>query len=83
MTRRRRRTTSQIIAARTLTDIKQRKHAFLRDVSAILSEALGFAVKVSLSKPDRMAGLSLDQRRAARMTKKQARRQIADSAFAP
>jgi hypothetical protein len=83
MKRRRRRTASQIVAARTLVDIKQRKLAFLREVSAILSDALGFNVKVSLAKPDRMVGLSLDQRRAARMTKKEARRQIADSAFAP
>ena len=83
MKRRRRRSASQIVAARTLVDIKQRKLAFLREVSAILSDALGFTVKVSLTKPDRMAGLSLDQRRAARLTKKEARRQIADSAFAP
>jgi hypothetical protein len=82
MKRRRRRSSSQIIAARTLIDIKQRKLAFLREVSAILSDALGFTVKVSLTKPDRMAGLSLDQRRAARMTRKQTRAQMAD-AFAP
>jgi hypothetical protein len=83
MKRRRRRSSAQIVAARTLTDIKQRKLAFLREVSSILSDALGFTVKVTLSKPDRMAGLSPDQRRAARMTKAEARRQMADSAFAP
>jgi hypothetical protein len=81
--RRRRRSPTQLVAARTLIDIKQRKLAFLREVSAILSDALGFTVKVSLSKPDRMVGLSPDQRRAARMTTKQARRQIIESAFAP
>lgn len=80
--RRRRRSSTQLVAARTLIDIKQRKLAFLREVSSILSDALGFTVKVSLSKPDRMAGLSLDQRRAARMTMKQARAQMRD-AFAP
>jgi hypothetical protein len=81
--RRRRRSTTQIVAARTLIDIKQRKLAFLREVSSILSDALGFTVKVSLSKPDRMAGLSPDQRRAARMTTRQARKQMVESAFAP
>ena len=82
MKRRRRRSASQLVAARTLIDIKQRKLAFLREVSAILSDALGFTVKVSLSKPDRMVGLSPDQRRAARMTSKQARAQMRE-AFAP
>lgn len=81
MARRRRRSTAQVVAARTLTDIKQKRLAFLREVSAILSDALGFTVKVSLIKPDRMDGLSPDQRRAARMTKAQARRQMADSMF--
>lgn len=81
--KRRRRNKSQILAARTLIDIKQKKLAFLREVSAILSDSLGFTVKVSLSKPDRMGGLSPDQRRAARMTKAQARRQIADSTWVP
>ena len=79
MKRRRRRNKAQLIAARTLIDIKQKKLAFLREVSSILSDALGFTVKVTLSKPDRMSGLSPDQRRAARMTRKQARRQMADS----
>ena len=82
MKRRRRRSASQIVAQRTLVEIKQRKLAFLREVSSILSDALGFTVKVSLIKPDRMVGLSPDQRRAARMTKKQARAQMRD-AFAP
>jgi hypothetical protein len=81
--RRRRRSSAQLIAARTLVDIKQKRLAFLRDVSSILSDALGFTVKVALVKPDRMVGLSPDQRRAARMTAKQARAQIISSAFAP
>jgi hypothetical protein len=82
MKRRRRRSASQIVAQRTLVDIKQRKLAFLREVSSILSDALGFTVKVALVKPDRMVGLSPDQRRAARMTKQQARAQMRE-AFAP
>jgi hypothetical protein len=82
MKRRRRRTSSQIVAARTLVDIKQKKHAFLREVSAILSDALGFNVKVALVAPDRLAGMTPSMRKAARMTRKQARRQIAE-AFAP
>lgn len=77
--RRKRRSSSQLIAARTLIDIKAKKRAFLKEVGAILTDALGFSVKVSLGAAGRMDGLSLDQRRAARMTKAQARRQIADS----
>ena len=82
MARRRRRNSSQLIAQRTLVEIKQKRLQFLREVSHLLSDALGFTVKVSLVKPDRMAGLSPSQRRAARMSKKVARRQIQD-AFAP
>jgi len=82
MAKRRRRKRSEIVAARTLIDIKQKKLAFLREVSSILSDALGFTVKVSLGAKGRMDGLSPDQRRAARMTKKQARAQMR-SAFAP
>jgi hypothetical protein len=81
--RRRRRNTTQLLAVRTLVDIKAKRLAFLRDVSDILTDALGFTVKVSLVKPNRLAGMSLDMRRAARMTKKQARAQIVSSAFAP
>jgi hypothetical protein len=82
MKRRRRRSTRAIVAERALIDIKQRKRAFLKEVSAILTETLGFTVRVSLVAPNRLDGLSLDQRRAARMTKKDARRQMRD-AFAP
>ena len=82
MAKRRRRNSSQLIAQRTLVEIKQKRLAFLREVSALLSDALGFTVKVSLVKPDRMAGLSPDQRRAARRSNADARRQMRD-AFAP
>jgi hypothetical protein len=80
--RRRRRSPSEIVAQRTLIEIKQKKLAFLREVSGILSDALGFTVKVSLVKPNRMTNLSPDQRRAARMTRKQTREQMRH-AFAP
>jgi hypothetical protein len=80
--RRRRRRQSEIVAQRTLTDIRQRKLAFLRDVSTLLTDALGFTVKVSLVKPDRLAGMPPNMKRAARMTKKQARQQMLD-AYAP
>ena len=81
--RRRRRSAAQLVAQRTLVKIKAKRLAFLREVSTLLSDALGFTVKVSLVKPNRLAGMSLDMRRAARMTKKQARAQIVSSAFAP
>jgi hypothetical protein len=79
--RRRRRSRQQIVAQRVLTDIKAKQREFLRAAGAMLSDALGFEVRVSLvrAKPD----LSPAMRRAARMTKKQARRQIADSMHAP
>lgn len=80
--RRRRRSTTQLVAARTLIDIRQKKRAFLKEVGTILSEALGFDVKVSLAKPDPHANLSPEQRRYARMSRKEARAQIRD-AFAP
>jgi hypothetical protein len=81
MAKRRRRNTKKLLA-RTLIEIKQKRLAFLRDVSAILTEALGFTVKVSLVKPDRLAGMTPGMKRAARMSRKDARRQIRD-AFAP
>jgi len=79
---RRRKRKSQLVAARTLTDIKQKKLAFLREVSSILSDALGFNVKVSLSKPDRMAGLSPTQRKFARLPKRVVTAQMRE-VFAP
>jgi hypothetical protein len=80
--RRRRRNATQLVAARTLIDIRQKKRTFLKEVGAILSEALGFDVKVSLSKPDPHANLSPEQRRYARMSRADARAQVRD-AFAP
>jgi hypothetical protein len=75
--RRRRRRTNQLLSQRLITEVNQKKRQFLREVSAMLTDALGFEVRVSLVA--RKIALSPDQRRAARMTKAQARRQIADS----
>jgi hypothetical protein len=80
--RRKRRSSTELLAKRTLIEIKQKKHEFLREVSKLLSDALGFTVKVSLSKPDRMAGLSSSQRKYARMTQKDLRKQMQE-AFEP
>lgn len=78
----RRRKRSRLVAERTLTEIRQKKRAFLKDVSMTLSDVLGFQVRVALVAPNRLAGMSPDMRRGARMTKKQARDQMR-SAFAP
>jgi hypothetical protein len=80
--RRKRRSSTELLAKRTLIEIKQKKHEFLREVSKLLSDALGFTVKVSLSKPDRMAGLSPSQRKYARMSQKDLRKQMQE-AFEP
>jgi len=79
--RRRRRSRSQVLAQRVLIDIRHKQRDFLRQCSAMLSDALGFEVRVALvrAKPE----LSPDMRRASRMTRKQARRQMADSMHAP
>jgi hypothetical protein len=81
--RRKRRTSTEILAQRTIIEIKHKKRAFLKDVGKILSEALGFAVTVSLAKQSRLpADATPDMRRAARMTRKETRAQVRD-AFAP
>lgn len=80
--RRRRRSQQLIIAQRTLVEIKSKRLAFLREVSGLLSDALGFTVKVSLVKPDRMAGFTPGMRKAARMSKRDAHRQM-QQAFEP
>jgi hypothetical protein len=79
--RRRRRRSNQLLSQRLITEVNQKKRQFLREVGAMLTDALGFEVRVTLVPPK--VALSADQRRAARMTKAQARRQIADSAQAP
>jgi len=79
--RRRRRRTNQLLSQRLVTEVNQKKRTFLRDVSQMLTDALGFEVRVTLVRPK--VDLSPDQRRAARMTKAQSRRQMADSMVAP
>lgn len=79
--RRRRRSRTAILAERTIIDIKHKERAFLRDVSTTLSDALGFPVKVSHVKVAQP--MSPAMRKASRLTKAQARRQIADSMHQP
>lgn len=79
--RRRRRRRAQLLSQRLVTEVNQKKRQFLREVGGMLTDALGFEVRVTLVRPK--IELSADQRRAARMTKAQARRQMADSMAAP
>jgi hypothetical protein len=82
--RRKRRSASEILAKRTIIEIKQKKRQFLRDVGAILSDALGFAVKVSLGKASTLpADATPAMRKAHRMSRSTARRQMAESMHAP
>lgn len=78
MARRKRRTRTEALAKRTLIEIKAKKRQFLKDVGAILTEALGFTVKVSLANNNK-ADLSPDERRASRMSRKAARASIKDA----
>lgn len=80
--RRRKRSSTEILAKRTLIDIKAKKLQFLREVSKLLSDALGFNVRVSLGKASTIVGYTPEMRKAQRMTKKEARAQMRD-AFAP
>jgi len=75
--RRRRRRSNQLLSQRLVTEVNQKKRQFLREVGAMLTDALGFEVRVTLVPPK--VALSPDQRRASRMTKAQARRQMAES----
>src|SRR5215813_13499919 len=79
--RRRRRRTNQLLSQRLITEVNQKKRQFLREVSGMLTDAMGFEVRVTLVRP--RIDMSPDMRRAARMTKTQARRQMADSVNAP
>jgi hypothetical protein len=79
--RRRRRRSNQLLSARLITEVNQKKRQFLREVGSMLTDALGFEVRVTLVPPK--VAMSADMRRASRMTKAQARRQVADSMVAP
>lgn len=75
--RRRRRSAGAILAQRVVVDVKKAKLEFLRKASTILTDALGFQVRVSLATP-KAAAMPPDMRKASRMTKKQTRRYTAD-----
>jgi len=79
--RRRKRSRAAILAERTIKEIKQKERTFLKEVSQILTEALGFPVKVSHVKTTD-AKLNPRAERFRRMSKKDLKAQMAD-AFAP
>lgn len=76
--RKRRASKADKVSAATLRAIKARKLAFLREVSSLLSDALGFTVRVSLVPPK--ADLSPDMRRASRRPAAANRKSISESA---
>lgn len=76
--RKRRRSSGALLAHRTLLEIKAKERQFLREVSQMLTEALGFPVRVSHVKQPMTPRMN----KFARMSKAQARQQIMD-AFAP
>ena len=76
--RRKRRSKADAVSAGTVRAIKARKRAFLSEVSQLLSDALGFAVRVSMLPPK--VALSPDERRAARRPAAVNRRLIRESA---
>ena len=78
MAKKRRRSKSAVVAAATVAAIKARKRAFLREVSSLLSDALGFPVRVSMLPPS--PDLSPDQRRASRRSAAENRSRIRASA---
>lgn len=78
MRKRRRRSKSAVVAAATLVAIKARKRAFLREVSSLLSDALGFPVRVSMVPPP--VELSPGERRASRRSAAENRKLVRESA---
>lgn len=48
MAKRRKRRSQKDLTARVMKDIRQKRHAFLRQVSEMLSDTLGFRVKVTV-----------------------------------
>lgn len=80
--RRRRRSKLQALATRTIGDIKRKEREFLRDVSAILTDALGFPVRVSHVKVPQTVAPTPRMGRFARMPRREAHRQIM-AAFEP
>ena len=80
--RRRRQSKANVLAARTIADIKRKERQFLREVSAILTDALGFPVRVSHVKVPQTVAPTPRMGRFARMPRREAHRQIMQS-FAP
>ena len=80
--RRRRRSKLQVLATRTIADIKRKEREFLRDVSTMLTDALGFPVRVSHVKAHQQVANTPRMNRFARLPKREAHRQIMES-FAP
>lgn len=78
MAKRKRRSKSALVAAATVAAIKARKRAFLREVSSLLSDALGFPVRVSMVPAP--VDLSPSERRAARRPARVNRAQVRASA---
>lgn len=84
MARRKRRSKADAISAGTVRAIKARKRAFLSEVSQLLSDALGFAVRVSMAAPKvDKSDWTPAMRKAARQPVAVSRRQIAASMFVP
>lgn len=81
MARRKRRSKADAVSAGTVRAIKARKRAFLSEVSKLLSDALGFGVRVSMLPPK--VDLSPAERQAYRRPAAENRRLIAASFFAP
>lgn len=82
MARRKRRSKADAVSAGTVRAIKARKRAFLSEVSKLLSDALGFSVRVSMAAPKvDKTDWTPAMRKASRMTVAQSRRQIADAFF--
>lgn len=79
--RRRRRRTSQLLSARLITDVNKKKRDFLRQVSQMLTDALGFDVRVSLVAPK--MEMTPAMRKASRMTKAEVRQYTAEYMSAP
>lgn len=76
--RRRRRTSQAAFGQRTIADIKRKEREFLREVSRILTDALGFPVRVSHVKVHEQA-MTPRMRTFAHMSKAKVARQLAAS----
>lgn len=82
MAKRRRRSRTAILAERTIMDIKKKERQFLREVSGILSDALGFPVKVSHVKTTDAKGTPRMEQ-FKRKSKSASRAQIEEAFFPP